>query len=236
MIHDHQVVVLTPLRGNSKSIKDKNLKLLGGKPLLAWPLELAMSIPEIDRVLVSTDSTKIAEIAKDYGAEVYLRPDYLATDAALVIDVIRHLYQQLKNKTKAPMIMILLEATSPFRSKHLVQECLQQLVDDKLDSIATFSKAEINPHRCWRITNNIPEPFISDSIPWVPRQQLPPAYQLNGAVYAFYPDKLPIDSPSLLFGKAGAYIMQQQTIDIDTEKDFIFANALLKTNKFSEFV
>ena len=98
-----------------------------------------------------------------------------------------------------------------------------------LDSIATFNEADINPERTWRIEAGIPRPFIAGAVPWKPRQQLTPAYQLNGAVYAFYPDRLPKDTPSILFGAAGAEVVPADSvIDIDTEQDFAIADVVLK--------
>ena len=74
MIYKQKVVAFIPARGGSKGIKDKNIRKLGGKPLIAWPIETALSTPEIDRVIVSTDSEEIAKIAQKFGAEVNIRP------------------------------------------------------------------------------------------------------------------------------------------------------------------
>ena len=84
MIDGLRVVALTPARGGSKAVPYKNLHPLGGKPLLAWPVECALATPEIDRVIVSTDDDRIAAAAAGLGAEVYRRPAHLATDTALV--------------------------------------------------------------------------------------------------------------------------------------------------------
>ena len=103
-------------------------------------------------------------------------------------------------------------------------------MDEQLDSIATFHEADINPERTWRIDGGRPSPFIPGAVPWKPRQQLTPAFQLNAAVYAFLPDVLPADSPSILFGRMGAEIVSADSvIDIDTLKDFAYANALLES-------
>lgn len=229
MIQGERVIALIPLRGGSKSVKDKNLRPLGTKPLLAWPIETALNTPEIDRVIISTDHQPIAELGKTLGAEIYERPAALATDSALVIDVIRHLKTVLQAENEKADIMVLLEATSPFRSSAVVQRCLQRLITEKLDSIATFHEADLNPHRAWSIDNGAPTPFISGAIPWKPRQQLPEAYQLNGQVYAFRLSKLQNDSPSLLIGKMGAEIVDKNSVvDIDDEKDFTIANTLLQ--------
>jgi CMP-N,N'-diacetyllegionaminic acid synthase len=229
MISGERVIAITPARGGSKSVPYKNLHLLGGKPLLAWPIETARATPAIDRVIVSTDDDRIADAAKVLGAEVYRRPNELATDTAVVADAIRDLWRRLKSEGETATILVLLEATSPFRTPEMIERCLRRLVDEQLDSIATFHEAEINPERTWRIEGGAPEPFIRGAIPWKPRQLLTPAYQLNAAVYAFRPDALPADSPSILFGRMGAEIVPADSvIDIDTLKDFTYANALLQ--------
>ena len=230
MVSGRRVIAMTPARGGSKSVPYKNLHLLGGKPLLAWPIETARATPAIDRIIVSTDDERIAKAARELGAEVYMRPAALATDTAVVADAIRDLWRRLKGEGETAEILVLLEATSPFRTPEVIERCLRRMVDEGLDSIATFHEADINPERTWRIDGGIPQPFITGAVPWKPRQLLTPAYQLNAAVYAFIPDRLPADSPSILFGKMGAEIVPADSvIDIDTLKDFAYANALLQS-------
>lgn len=235
MIGGHDVVAMIPARGGSKSVPYKNLHLLGGRPLLAWPVETALQTQEIDRVFVSTDDNRIARAASELGAEIHRRPAHLATDTALVIDAIRHFRDELAGQGQPPSIIVLLEATSPLRTPQLVSRCLKRLVDDDLDSIATFNDADINPERTWRIEGGRPRPFIDGTVPWKPRQQLTPAYQLNGAVYAFRAMKLPDDGPSVLFGRMGAELVpSDDVIDIDNEKDFVIANALLQSRNSAQ--
>lgn len=229
MIDGRRVIALTPARGGSKSVPFKNLYQLGGKPLLAWPIETAKATASIDRVIVSTDDDRIAAAAASLGAEVYRRSPELASDTAVVADAIRDLWRRLKSEGETASILVLLEATSPFRTPAVIERCLRRMVDEQLDSIATFHEAEINPERTWRIDGGTPAPFIDGAIPWKPRQLLTPAFQLNAAVYAFRPDALPADSPSILFGRMGAEIVPADSVvDIDTLKDFKYANALLQ--------
>jgi len=230
MVSGRRVIAMTPARGGSKSVPYKNLHPLGGKPLLAWPIETARATPAIDRIIVSTDDERIAKAARELGAEVYMRPAALATDTAVVADAIRDLWRRLRAEGETAEILVLLEATSPFRTTDVIDRCLRRMVDEGLDSIATFHEADINPERTWRIDGGTPQPFIKGAVPWKPRQLLTPAYQLNAAVYAFIPDRLPADSPSILFGKMGAEIVPADSvIDIDTMKDFAYANALLQS-------
>lgn len=230
MYNNLNVVALIPARGGSKSVPYKNLYPLGGKPLLAWPIETALATPEIDSIYVSTDDERISACARDHGAKVHQRPAELASDTALVADTVRHLYSELTARSEGIDIFVLLEATSPFRTPEMIRRCLKRMVDEDLDSIATFHRAEVNPWRTWQISDGEPSPFIPGAIPWLPRQKLPDAYQLNGAVYAFRPDRLPADTPRLLFGKLGAEIVDaNDVIDIDEQKDFAIANAILLT-------
>lgn len=232
MIDGKTVIALTPARGQSKSVPYKNLYPLGGRPLLAWPIETALATPEIDRVLVSTDDEKIAAVARDLGAEIHQRPDNLAGDTSLVIDAIRHVRDELRSAGKLAEIMVLLEATSPLRTPALVSRCLSRLVREDLDSIATFNAASINPERTWRVEDGKPRPFIDGAVPWKPRQQLTPAFELNGAVYAFRLDRLSDYGPSILFGRMGAEVISaDDVIDIDDEKDFVIADAILRSRK-----
>jgi CMP-N,N'-diacetyllegionaminic acid synthase len=228
VIERERVIAIVPARGGSKSIRNKNLRPLGGKPLLAWPIASAQQTPELDRIIVSTDDPRIAETARSLGAECYDRPAEYAGDEALVVDVIRHLYGVLRAEGETARIAVLLEATSPFRSPALISACLRRLVDEELDSIASFHPAAINPERVWRIENGTPRPFLDGAVPWRPRQLLTPAYQLNGAVYAFRLDRMPADGPGVLFGKMGAEIVRaEDVVDIDDERDLAIANALL---------
>lgn len=230
MINGRRVIAVTPARGGSKSVPYKNLHALGGRPLLQWPIDCARNTAAIDRVIISTDDARISAAALAMGAESYLRPADLATDTALVADTLRHLWAQLRAEGESAEILVLLEATSPFRTPAMIDRCLHRLVEENLDSIATFHDADINPERTWRMVDGLPRPFIEGAIPWKPRQLLTPAYQLNGAVYAFFPDRLPAGVPNILFGKIGAELVPADSvIDIDTLKDFAIANAILQS-------
>lgn len=228
MIQGLRAVAVIPARGGSKSIPRKNIRPLAGKPLLAWSIEAARAVPEIGRVIVSTDDAGIGDVAREFGAEVHVRPPELATDEALVIDAIRHLIGLLRMQGEPPRVMVLLEPTSPLRSPDDIRQCIRRLTADDLDSVATFKAADLNPHRAWRIVDGKPAPFIGGADPWRPRQKLPPAFQLSGAVYAFRADRLPEDGTALLYGRAGAVVAPvERSVDIDDDFDFAVAETLL---------
>jgi N-acylneuraminate cytidylyltransferase len=229
MLNGQQVVAVIPARGGSKSVPGKNIRPLKGKPLLAWSIEVAREISEIDRIIVSTDDVEIAAVAKANGAEVYTRPPHLATDEALVIDALKDLLHTLSVEHKPADWVVLLEPTCPLRSAADVRECLQLIAGGIFDSIATFTNAELNPHRAWRLVEGKPEVFIPGAIPWLPRQNLPKAYQLNGAVYIFRAALLAQESQSLLVGRLGAVLMpRDRSHDIDDSVDFTVVEALLE--------
>jgi N-acylneuraminate cytidylyltransferase len=228
MLNGKRVIAVIPARGGSKSVTGKNIRPLAGKPLLAWAIEVARQVNEIDRIIVSTDDAAIASVGKAYGAEIYPRPAHLATDESLVIDALRDLLQTLRAEGEIPEWVILLEATCPLRSADDVRGCLRLATQGGYDSVATFKEAELNPHRAWRLVNGVPEVFIPGAIPWLPRQKQPRAYQLNGAVYLFRANLLAEEAQSLLVGKLGAVLMpRERSQDIDDSVDFTIVEALL---------
>ena len=228
MIRGERIVAVIPARGGSKGIPHKNIQPLGGKPLLAWSVETARSVPAVDRTIVSTDDDAVAAVAQRFGAEVYRRPPRLATDTALVVDALRDLIGTLRAEGEAAGIMLLLEPTCPLRSAGDIRACINLLVTQDKDAVATFRDAALNPHRAWTLTGDVPGSFIPGVDPWLPRQSLPRAYQLNGAVYCFRPDRMPPSGASLLFGNAGAVVMPaERSVDIDSATDFLVAEQLL---------
>jgi CMP-N,N'-diacetyllegionaminic acid synthase len=228
MLNGKRVVAVVPARGGSKSVPGKNIRSLGGKPLLTWSIEVAQQVSEVDRIIVTTDDAEIASVGRIHGVEVYARPPQLATDDALVIDTLKDLLQTLRAEGETLEWVILLEPTCPLRSADDVRCCLNLVGQGCYDSVATFKDAELNPHRAWRLVDGVPEVFIDGAIPWLPRQKLPKAYQLNGAVYVFRASLLAQEAKSLLVGKVGAVLMpRERSQDIDDSVDFAFAEALL---------
>ena len=228
MLADLRVIAVIPARGGSTSVPGKNIHPLGNKPLIVWSIDVARRVEAIDRIIVSTDDNAIADTAARHGAEVYPRPPHLASNGSPVADTVRDLFRRLLDENERPDVMVLLEPTCPLRSEKDVADCLD-LIREGFDSAATFREAGLNPHRAWKIEGAEPRVFIPGAVPWLPRQLLPKAYQLNGAVYAFRPAGLAEGSDALLFGRMGAVIMPaERSVDIDTEIDFLVAEAVLQ--------
>jgi CMP-N-acetylneuraminic acid synthetase len=126
------ILGITPARGGSKGIPRKNIKMIAGKPLLAWTIEEAKKSELIDRYVVSTEDKEIAEVAQSLGAEVLLRPVEFATDEASTESVLKHAVNYFKCDT-----VVLLQATSPVRKPGLIDECVREFIDGNYDSLAT---------------------------------------------------------------------------------------------------
>lgn len=223
----YRVITLIPARGGSKRIPCKNLKLLAGKPLIAWSIILARGMPVIDRVVVSTDNPEIAGVAGSYGAETLLRPGALAADRSPAADVIRDAIQRFRREGEQKALLVYLQPTSPLRNKRDVTACLDLLTNGH-DSAATFTEAELHPHHAWRISSEKPTLFVPGADPWLTGQQLEKAYRLNGAVYAFHMERFPPAGASVLFGRCGAVLMpRERSVDIDDPLDFMLAELIL---------
>ena len=234
MVNQERVIAVIPARGGSKSIPGKNIRNLGGKPLIAWSIDVAKQVAEIDRIIVSTDDGQIGSVALECGAELYRRPPHLATDESLVIDAIKDLYQTLRQEGEACEWMILLEPTCPLRTANDVRQCLRLIGQGRYDSVASFKDADLNPHRAWRLVDEVPEVFIPGAVPWLPRQKLPKAYQLNGAVYVFRAALVAHEARALLVGRMGAVLMPaERSHDIDNYLDFQIVETLLENAKES---
>jgi N-acylneuraminate cytidylyltransferase len=239
MMDDRHVVALIPARGGSTSVPRKNVRPLGGRPLVAWSIDVARTVAAVDRTVVSTDEEEIARVAREHGAEVADRPDDLATDEALVVDAVRYHLAAWREEGTPADVLVLLEPTCPFRSAEDVRACLRRLDGGDVDSVATFTEAALNPHRAWRIgdagAGEQVEPFVDGAVPWRPRQQLPDAYQLNGGAYAFFADRLPADSVAPFFGRTAAvYMPEERSVDIDSRVDLALARVMAEKKDFPE--
>lgn len=224
MIKNKKVIAIIPARAGSKSIPNKNLIEIAGKPLLAWAILAAKGSKYIDEVVVSTNGADIAAVAQSYGARPVKRPEDLATDTSLVIDTIKNVLSTNDEYEYA----VLLEPTSPLRLSSDIDECLEKLTEN-YDSVATFTEAELNPHRAWKLVEGQAEIFIDGAIPWLPRQKLPNAIQLNGAVYCFDAKKIAEQKAAVFFGKAGVVMIPaERAVDIDNHIHMKIAEYLLK--------
>lgn len=225
-------IAIIPARSGSKGLKDKNIKMLNGKPLISYTIEAALQSNLFDEVMVSTDSEKYAQIAMEYGASIpFLRSEELSSDSASSWDVVKEIINHYEEKGKKFDTITLLQPTSPLRNKKHIIEAFDMYYANKAKFIASVCEVDHSP--LW--TNSLPENlslvnFINDEIYSKPRQLLDTFYRLNGAIYIV--DKYHLLNEMNLYKKDSyAYIMSKKSsVDIDDELDFKIAEVLIKEN------
>lgn len=228
MYKNKKVLAIITARGGSKRLPNKNIKIFLGKPLIAWTIKHAVASRYIDKVIVSTDSKKIASISKRYGADVpFLRSKELATDNASSISVVLHAVEWLKNKGEKYDLLLLLQPTSPLRKTEDVNKAIELLFLKKAQAV--ISVCEVDHHPYW--SNKLPKNgcmnnFITKAATDKNSWKLAKFYRLNGAIFLAYCDYLK-KQKSFLGRKTYAYIMpKERSVDIDSELDFRFAEFL----------
>jgi len=225
-----QVVGLVTARGGSKSIPRKNVKLLAGKPLIAWTIEAALGSHGLSRVIISTEDEEIARVAREWGAEVpFMRPLELAQDASPHIAVLQHAIHWLgENEKVYPDYVMTLQPTSPLRTAEDIDAAIK--IAERYAAIAVVSVCETDhhPYLSKRVTEDgTLADFVPSNIAYLRRQVLSPAYVLNGAVYLNRRESLLEDEVFLPKGTYPYIMSPERSLDLNTELDFKFAEFLL---------
>ncbi|MFG5103988.1 acylneuraminate cytidylyltransferase family protein [Campylobacter lari] len=222
----NKILAIIPARSGSKRLLNKNIKLLKGKPLLAWSIEAALKSKFIHEVMVTTDSIEYANIAKYYGASVpFIRKNEFALDTTSSFDVIKDVIDFYKNEYK---YTVLLQPTSPLRNEQHIDEAVELFFSQKANSIISVCECDHSPLWCNMLPqNNSMDHFISNKIKNVRSQDLPKYYRLNGAIFIAEIFNY-LKYKSFFMPNSFAYKMSiEESIDIDTELDFNFAEFLL---------
>lgn len=225
---NENIVAVIPARGGSKGIVRKNLKLLEGKPLIAHIIESSLKVPEIDRVIVSTDDEEIAQVARKFGAEVpFMRPEELSGDKVLTAPVLQHAVDWLKeNENYNTDIIVLVYATSPLLKSGKISEALQQIEGNHdVDSVVSLVKDD-KYH--WKEINGKLVRIYPDKI--MRRQDMDPYLRENGALYIMR-KKILEETGGYIGGNIKYVLMgEKDSWDIDTEEDLRIIEALKKMN------
>jgi len=234
MFKNKKIIAIIPARGGSKGVPRKNIKILAGKPLIAYSIELAKQVKYLDKIVVSTEDKEIAEISKKYGAEVTIRPKKLAGGKILIIDVLRHIIKKLTSQGENFEYIVLLEPTSPLRNVGDVNKVIKKAIKNNCDSVSTIILVEHNPYKMFKLNGDKIKPAFGSKYLFVGRQSLPKIYRLNGAVYIFK-TKVLLRSDNFFGKDARAIIMpEERSADINNELDFIIAESIIKKNKNNE--
>lgn len=221
-------IAIIPARSGSKGLKDKNIKDLNGKPLLAYSIEAALDSRKFDKVFVSTDSSEYANIAAKYGADAsFLRSEKNSGDKSGSWDVVREVIEIFESKGQHYDNIMLLQPTSPLRTAEDIINAFDLFENKKANAILSVTEMDHSP--IW--SNTLPEDgcmdnFVRTEYAGVPRQELPTYYRLNGAIYLLRLSELYVST--MFVNKCYAYVMpQNRSVDIDTATDFAIATALL---------
>lgn len=223
------ILAIVPARSGSKGVPGKNLRTVGGKPLLVWTIEAALESGVFDVVCVSTDGEDIASVARAAGADVpFLRPPHLATDSATTLDTVLHALEAYAEKGRRFDDVMVLQPTSPLRRAGHIREAVALRDSSGAKAVVSVSEATHSP----LLANTLPEDrrmgsFLRDDVVSQRRQDLPVHYRLNGAIYLIDADTLRRER-RFIGPFAVAYVMPDDvSVDIDREVDIQLADLLL---------
>jgi CMP-N-acetylneuraminic acid synthetase len=217
-------------RGGSKGLPGKNIRQLGGKPLIAWSIEHALAVKRIDQVIVSTDSEEIAAVARAYGAQVpFMRPTDLARDDSPEWMAWRHALNYLEISTGAlPEVMVSIPTTAPLRIALDIENCLDEYEKGDADLVITVTDAHRSPYfnMVSRNGDNTVSLVIPPDSSYERRQDVPPVFDMTTVAY--------VASPAFVMACSGVFegrvravhIPKDRAIDIDTLLDFQIAEVL----------
>jgi CMP-N-acetylneuraminic acid synthetase len=222
-------------RGGSKGLPGKNIRPLNGKPLIVWAIEHALAVKRIDRVIVSTDSDEIAELARQYGAEVpFMRPAELAGDNSPEWLAWRHALNYLKESTGAlPEVMVSVPTTAPLRLPIDIKNCLDEYEKGHADMVITVTDAHRSPYFNMVKTNpdgsvglvNPPQSAIAR------RQDAPVVYDMATVCYVANPEFVMTHNSTFEGRVKAVHIPIERAVDIDTLLDFQIAESILNIRK-----
>ncbi len=238
MWEGRSILVVVPARGGSKGIPLKNIRPVAGKPLVAYTAVTVSELEWVDRAVVSTDSLVIRDAAMEYGlAAPFMRPPGLSGDRIGDLDVLVHALEATEAADgRRYDILVMLQPTSPLRRPEHVTDCVRRLVADDLDAVWTVSPTDLKAHPLKQLAVDAGGRMTF----WDPRgaeiiarQQLTPVYHRNGAAYAVTRSCL-LDQRSIMGERAGAVIVEEPMVSIDTEEDVVRVESVLEGGESSQ--
>ena len=234
-----KILGIITARGGSKGIPGKNIKLLLGKPLIAYTIEAANASGVFSRLILSTDDEKIAEAAKSYGCDVpFMRPKELAEDKTPHLPVLQHAVNWLKdNENYEPDAVMILQPTAPLRQAFHIKEAVELFANSGADSVVSVSELTAKYHPKWQFglaSDNKLNIFTGEPFSQIVtrRQNLPRTYTRDGAIYLFKPGLLFKNPPSFYGEKVfGYHIEEKYAVNIDFLEDWERAEKALRSMK-----
>ena len=224
-----KILALIVARGGSKRLPGKNVRSLGGKPLIIWSIDAAKNIPEICDILVSTDDAEISAICKTAGALLpWLRPAELATDTASSVDTALHALDWYEAERGVVDGLLLLQPTSPFRSRKTICKGIELFIKNGQQAVLGVSPTHTHPMWTMKVEDGYLMPLMQEHGIGIRSQDLPPAYIVTGSFYLISPAALRAEGSFVGQQSTPLFIeSQQEVLDIDTLWDFKLAEAML---------
>ncbi len=220
-----EILYVIPARGGSKGIPHKNIKLLAGKPLICYSIDIARGLTSDENICLSTDDNEIIKLVEDYGLKVpFVRPEQYATDSATTNDVLIHAIEFYEATGKQYDVIVLLQPTSPLRKIQQVQEALT-LYCNEIDMVVSVKESHAAIVLCDENNDGYLEMLFNKS--GDRRQNIAKYYEYNGAIYIINVDRLKEFSLSGLIRKKKYVMDEASSIDIDNEFDWLHAEFLL---------
>lgn len=214
-------------RGGSKRLPGKNLRPLGDKPLIAWTAEAAKAASSLTHVVLSTDSQEVADVVKKYGVSVpFMRPPHLAEDNSNVLDALAHAVVAMDGQGIHADVVVLLQATSPFRSARDIDDAVGLFATKGADTVLSVRQAREHPYWMWRDDKEGITPLFSREHMALTREAVPPMFMETGALYVVRRSVLDRGS---LYGDSIVPIQlsDRAAVDIDDASDLARAERML---------
>lgn len=218
-------LAIIPARGGSKRLPRKNVLQLNFKPLIAYSIEAGIGSKYVDDLVVSSDNEEILKISQKFGANIIVRPDYLASDSATTYDAVEHTLENISGYD----YLVLLQPTSPLRTARHIDEAIEFLDEKDADAVVSVSEMEHSP--LW--SNSLPHSkslkgFLNDEIAGKRSQDLEKYFRVNGAIYICKIDKFLEEKTFFIENNIFAYEMSRNSsIDIDEAIDFKLAEVMM---------
>jgi CMP-N,N'-diacetyllegionaminic acid synthase len=223
------VLTIIPARGGSKGVPRKNVRMVGGKPLIAWTILAAKESKLGRNCYVSTEDVEIAGVAEDFGAQVIFRPAHFAEDSTPMAEVVKHCLEDYESRQANPIeYILLLQPTSPLRSAEDIDAALSRLISTGADSLLSVTPYEgVHPSKMYTLQGNHLQPVASSL--WKPRrQELENIFHRNGAIFSCT-RKYFVEHRQLWGGVMISYVMpKERSVDIDNLTDMLLAQKFIE--------
>ena len=240
MSSEKMILGLIPARAGSKGVPNKNIRMVNGKPLIAYAIECGLTCPLIDQLIVSTDGPEIAKIAKDFGASVpFMRPAELAEDTSPMLPVMQHAVLMAEKKYgKRVEFLILLDPTGPLRIEDDLTACISMLNEQDCDAVVSANKAHRSPYfNMVKINEGYVDLFSSlEGGDISRRQDSPEVYDLNTVVWGYKRPALMEENERIPKKTKLLLVPPERAIDIDTEHDLFILETLLSSRDYTSGV